>query len=412
MLVPQKKIDPPRWMRLPETLEIMTVLNKGVETPQALFVGGCVRNTMLGREVSDIDIATQLEPEEVIKRLEAAEIRAIPTGVSHGTVTAVVERRPFEITTLRKDVETDGRRAVVSFTTDWAEDAQRRDFTINALLADLDGNIYDPTGLGLGDLDQHKVRFVGAPSRRIAEDYLRILRFFRFYGWYGKGNPDEEALRACREGAPGIGKLSKERITHELLKILEIDDPAPVLTLMLENGILQDLRGGDESLEVLDRTAEMQRIYCQKDVMARLLALSGMPGVYPESIENWLMLSRAQKKELAQLTESVAALGDDMAIPEMKILMYRQGRYLAWQIVLLKLAFDGRNEIPADVLMMLENWIAPEFPLSGRDLQDAGVSQGPEVGRLLGTIEEWWIKEDMRPDRQQCLETLQGMLNG
>ena len=227
-----KTIPAQPWMISPAARRIMRILNGGAAEPLALFVGGCVRNALAGEAVTDIDIATRLTPPEVMERCAAADIRAIPTGIDHGTVTAVVDGAPFEITTLRRDVETDGRHAVVAFSQDWREDAQRRDFTMNTLLADSGGHVYDPTGQGISDLAAGRVVFVGDPAQRIAEDYLRILRFFRFHARYGKGAPDAAALAACAAAADRIATLSRERISQEFFRILAAENPAPILRLM------------------------------------------------------------------------------------------------------------------------------------------------------------------------------------
>ncbi|MDA8708744.1 CCA tRNA nucleotidyltransferase [Hellea sp.] len=210
------------WMRGDDVAAIFEALPKD----STRYVGGCVRNALMGIDVGDIDLATKLEPKAVAKALEAAKIKYVPTGIDHGTLTAVIGGKPFEITSLRKDVETDGRRAVVAFTQDWAEDAQRRDLTMNALYADRDGKVFDPTGQGMEDLNAMKFRFVGEAEARVKEDYLRILRFFRFLAWYGgEGKVDGAALKACRENRKGLKKLSAERVWSELKKLLSAPDP-------------------------------------------------------------------------------------------------------------------------------------------------------------------------------------------
>jgi poly(A) polymerase len=224
----------------PESRAVFSALQNKAAHPQVLFVGGCVRNAVLGLPPGDCDLATIHPPFEVTRRLEDVGIKVVPTGIDHGTVTAVVDGKPFEITTLRRDVETDGRHAVVSFTQDWSLDAQRRDFTINTLLADGAGNLYDPTGDGLSDLEAGRVVFVGDPVQRIAEDYLRILRFFRFYAFYGRGRPDAAALAACRAAAGKIADLSRERVTQEILKIIAADGAADILEIMAAQNVMKD----------------------------------------------------------------------------------------------------------------------------------------------------------------------------
>src|SRR5436190_17434591 len=226
------------WMTAPATAAVLDALEAAGGPDCARFVGGCVRNAVIGRPVDEIDIATVLTPDETTAALQAAGLKAVPTGVDHGTVTAVSDHRPFEITTLRRDVATDGRRAVVAFTRDWAEDAQRRDFTLNALYAGRDGAIFDPTGHGVADAKAGRIVFVGEPEQRLREDHLRILRFFRFLAWYGKGEPDAAAVAACAALKGEIPSLAAERISKELLKLLAADDPRPAVRLMAETGVL------------------------------------------------------------------------------------------------------------------------------------------------------------------------------
>lgn len=216
-LVPARNIDPKSWMREAETQKIMHLLNP--DGLQTMFVGGCVRNTLLSQKVEDIDLATQLTPDKVTSLLEDASVKVIPTGLDHGTVTAVIDGKAFEITTLRQDVETDGRHAVIRFSESWEEDARRRDFTINALYMDMNGGVYDPLDQGLADIESQTFVFVGDAEQRIKEDYLRILRYFRFHALYGKGDMDTHALDACRKHAGRVEGLSRERITQEFLKI-------------------------------------------------------------------------------------------------------------------------------------------------------------------------------------------------
>ena len=242
-------------MAAPETRAVFAALEAAGGAACVRFVGGCVRNALMGRAISDLDLAAQLTPDETEAALAAAGLRSVPTGKAFGTITAVVDGKPFEITSLREDVETDGRRAVVRYTTDWAKDAQRRDFYLNALYADIEGRVYDPTGEGLGDVAAGRVRFIGEAEQRIREDYLRILRFFRFHAIYGdpEGGIDAEGLAACARHAPAISGLSAERIGAEMRKLLAAEDPAPSVAAMERAGVLtQVLPGGDaRSLAVL-----------------------------------------------------------------------------------------------------------------------------------------------------------------
>jgi len=313
MLSPVAIIEPADWMVQPETKAVMEALNARCGTNPgsaaeagALFVGGCVRNVVLGRLVNDIDIATRYKPETVMEILKAADIKVIPTGLDHGTVTAVMRKKVFEITSLRKDIETDGRHAVVEFTDDWRADAERRDFTMNTLLADMAGNIYDPLEQGWNDLQMRKVIFVGAAEDRIAEDYLRILRFFRFHAGYGEGAPDRAALEACRTAADKIEKLSKERITQEVLRLIGYPDPQPTLDLMFENNVLSDLPAAGYDPATLAMTCRLQEDYDSGSIMARLVVLAAFRAGHMNRIEKYLVLSNAQVREFQTVIEAVS----------------------------------------------------------------------------------------------------------
>ncbi len=393
MLESRKTIEIQNWMSAPETQAVMQALGNG----KALFVGGCVRNVLLGRDVSDIDIATQWPPEEVTVKLQASGIKVIPTGLDHGTVTAIIDGKSFEITTLRKDVETFGRHAVVAFTTDWLEDAQRRDFTMNTLLADDEGHIYDPTGQGLADLEARQVVFVGDPATRIAEDYLRILRFFRFYACYGEGPPDESALAACRDAAEHIGALSKERITQEFLKILAVDKPVDILSLMFDNNVLADIAHESYHPEILGRVS---------DVIARLIVLSGFETGYLSVLESYLILSNRQKKSFLAILKALEMLGSTSE-KSVKLLIYNYGFAVSEQAVLLFLAQRDENDQAA--MGLVQSWQIPVFPLSGDDVMQTGLPAGPEVGRILREIERWWMDQDFMPDRDACLGKLKAL---
>ncbi|HEY8191270.1 MAG TPA: CCA tRNA nucleotidyltransferase, partial [Alphaproteobacteria bacterium] len=264
------------------------------ENPAALFVGGCVRNALSGCAVDDVDIATIWTPQQTIEKLESVGIRAIPTGLEHGTVTAVADGVTFEITTLRRDVDTDGRRAVVAFTTDWSEDAARRDFTMNTLLADGAGNVYDPTGKGLADLKAGRVVFVGAPAQRIAEDYLRILRFFRFHALYGTDAPDEAGLAACGAASDKIIRLSRERITQEMFRIIGAPDPATTLQIMFENNVMRDLPDHAYLPSALRQLCQLQYRYRAPDNIARLAVIAGTNPSHINRLEKYFIFSRQQ----------------------------------------------------------------------------------------------------------------------
>ena len=341
------------------------------------YVGGAVRDDLLGLPVSDIDFATRLRPEEVIERLEAAHIKAVPTGIEHGTITAVADGQPAEVTTLRADVSTDGRRATVAFTDDWMADASRRDFTINALYADPeDGEVYDYFG-GLEDLKARRVRFIGDPLVRIAEDHLRILRFFRFHARFGKGAPDAAAIEACTARANDLMALSRERIADELLKLLRLANPAATVALMIERGIfrpvLPEIDGAERLAKLVAAEAAGE---FEPDPIRRLSALLPRDPETAEKIAARLKLSNKARKRIA-----LAADGDLSA--NRQALAYWIGMEGAQDRLLLA----GRPEDAA----ALGEWPVPRLPISGGRLIKRGVPQGPLVAKTLRAIERAWV---------------------
>lgn len=366
------------WMISPETKAVMGVLNAGSAGPMALFVGGCVRNALLGIKVGDIDIATKLTPAQVVDRLGKTGVKTVPTGLSHGTVTAVSGGKPYEITTLRRDVETDGRRAVVAFSQDWAEDAQRRDFTMNTLLADDAGNVYDPTGQGITDLRAGRVVFVGEPAQRIAEDILRILRFFRFHALYGKGEPDPAALAACRDQAHKIPELSRERITQEFFRILSVDNSREILWIIFDNGILKDFNFPDNQLNLLNKDKNYT-------LAERLFLLAGLSVDNIRAMENLLLFPKALWREIEGLDKALKA-GPYESEKAVKEALYYYGR----APVKTALRIQGRSEF----YELAETWPIPVFPLKGTDLLKAGLAEGPDLGARLRQLERDWIAAD------------------
>jgi len=289
---PIKTTEPAQWMIADQTQAIMNALN--AEAQNALFVGGCVRNLLLDEPVDDIDIATKHTPQQVQEILNAKTIKTIPTGIDHGTITAIIDDHKFEITTLRKDVETDGRRAVVAFSKEWSEDAERRDFTINTLLADTNGNIFDPTGQGISDLENRKIIFVGTPDQRIREDYLRILRFFRFHALYGAGEPDTAALKSCKTHADQIKTLSRERVTQEFFKILASKHPDSIFGIMFENNVLKEF--SDVDLELLKHLSTFQDRY-------GLTALSGRLWIFRNALDH-LLIPKVFQRDIRDISKS------------------------------------------------------------------------------------------------------------
>lgn len=370
-----------------KTQKIMHALNHG-ETSKTLFVGGCVRNWLLDKPVSDIDLATIHRPEQVMEILNAQGIKVIPTGIDHGTVTAVVEGKLFEITTLRHDIKTDGRHADVAFTDNWVEDAKRRDFTMNTLLADGAGNIYDPLGQGIKDAKARRVVFVGEASKRIEEDYLRILRFFRFHAFYGQGEMDKTALQACKKAANNIETLSLERITQEFLKILSADNTADILEIMFSHDVLKDIADEKFSLEIMQKLCALQVQYLSFNVGTRLFVLGGCK---PKLFEDYLRLSHVQKNFIIKLemASSKEFLQNNKSL---KKAIYYHGHDLMMQGYLIGIAKE-KIEFNAEMLDTIKNWQAPKFEVTGETLMNEGYEQGPLIGIELKRREEEWLEE-------------------
>ena len=391
------------WMAAPETAAVMAALAGAGDEPKALFVGGCVRNTLLGKLSGDLDIATVWTPDQVTARLEKAGIKAVPTGIEHGTITGVTGGKTFEVTTLRRDVATDGRRAVVAFTEDWREDAQRRDFTMNTLLTDCKGHVYDPTGQGLADLKAGRVTFVGDAAQRIAEDYLRILRFFRFHAYYGRGEMDASALAACRAAAGKVGTLSRERITQEMFRMMALADPAGILGGMFENKVLSDLPDKKYDPAALSRLCSLQIRHQRISPVGRLAALAGFDAGHLSKMEKYLVFSNAQKKELEDCLK-IFLLLESISEKIVKELIYKYNNDNTIQAVLMISA--QKNQDNNKTAARLKDWRAPVFPVTGNDVKKLGLEAGPEVGRLLKEAESWWVENDYRPDRAACLQKL------
>ncbi|AIT78761.1 CCA tRNA nucleotidyltransferase [Novosphingobium pentaromativorans] len=366
------------WMRRADIVQLVEALGRD----NARFVGGAVRDELLGLPVKDIDMATTLLPQDVIARLDDAGMRNVPTGIEHGTVTAVLPGGPVEITTLRHDVSTDGRRATVAFASEWRDDAARRDFTINALYADPEsGEIFDFFG-GLHDLRQRTVRFIGDARQRIREDHLRILRYFRFQARFGSQPADQEAEEACAELAATLKGLSRERIGMETMNLLGLAAPSPTLRRMAELGVLAVIlpEADPEALTALVAAERSQGI--APDALRRLAAL--LPAQVPlaEQVASRFRLSGAQKKRLA----TAAARTDEPVEP--RALAYRLG---------IEGALDRLLIAGADA-SSLDHWVIPQFPLKGGEIVGKGVGAGPEVARILRSVEDCWIAEGF-PDK-------------
>ena len=352
---------------------------------QARVVGGCVRNALMGFPIDDVDIATPLTPDAVTERLKAAGLKAVPTGIEHGTITAVADRRPFEITTLRRDVTTDGRNATVAFTDDWSEDAGRRDFRLNALYADLDGTIFDPTGQGIADAEAGRIVFVGDPETRIREDYLRILRFFRFFAWYGRGEPDAAGLRACAALKDGMGRLSAERVSKELLKLLAAPDPRRTVRLMADAGVLALVLPAAGGLDLFGAMVGVS-----PDPLLRLSALLPHDFEAVGEAARSLRLSNAEKDRLV-LAVRDGPLDPGMGDAEARASLYRLGRARFEDQARRAQAAGG------DVSRLLDlaaAWPSLRMPVDGHAAKAAGATDGLAIGRALKAFEAEWIAAD------------------
>jgi poly(A) polymerase len=406
-------------MTAPETAAVMAAL--AAAGGEARFVGGCVRDALLGRKVSDIDVATHEPPERVMNLLSRAGIKAIPTGIKHGTVTAVVGARHFEITTLRRDVETFGRHAKVEYTNDWQADAARRDFTMNALFCSVDGTIYDPFG-GLADIGARRVRFVGDPEARIREDVLRLLRFFRFQAHYGSSPVDSAALAACSRFAHLLPTLSGERVCGETLKLMIAPQPASVIELMREAHVLEHFlpeatRPDRLRAMVTIEGTSPRDLVPPADAIRRLAALLDGSEASALAVATRLRFSNAERDKLVGLAGD-PVLSPDLPAQGRHRSIYRYGRERYRDLVLVHWAdaiagggaIDRRaNDAWLDMLRAGAEWVAPRFPLKGRDAVRLGVPPGPAVGRLMATIEDWWIDGDFQGDREACLAKLKDL---
>ena len=373
-------LDAAKWRKKRGMKRLLTAL--GADDGLTRYVGGAIRDDLLGLPVSDIDLATKILPADVINRLEKARIKAVPTGIDHGTITAVSDGHPFEITTLRRDVSTDGRRATVAFTEDWAEDAARRDFTINALFADpVNGELFDYFD-GLDDLQNRRIRFIGDPLQRIAEDHLRILRFFRFHARFETSEPDAAGLDACAARANDLMTLSRERIADELLKLLALPDPSNTIEIMLDRGILIPVLPEIE-LARLDGLKALIRAEADANMspesLRRLASLLPRDENTAADIAARLRLSNKARKRLT------CAVGNNAQWPP-RVLAYRLGLECAVDRLLL----EGRT----DEARAIADWPIPRLPISGGGLIKRGMAAGPQVARALRQIDDRWVEAD------------------
>jgi poly(A) polymerase len=390
------------WLREGPLARLLQVLGRDGE--EARVVGGAVRNALLGEPIHEFDVATTAIPGEVIRRASTAGFKPVPTGIEHGTITVVIDGRPFEVTTLREDVETFGRHANVRFGRDWRADAERRDFTMNALSAGADGVVHDYVG-GIADLEARRVRFIGDAKTRIAEDYLRILRFFRFHAAYGRGLPDVAGLAACIAARAGLQQLSRERVRMELLKLLLAPHATPALAAMAESGLLVPVLGGVPDLAGFENMAKVEAAAgVQADAVQRLGALGARIAEDAERLWQRLRLSNVEQDRLASMSESWWRISpaDGKAA---RALLYRLGPARFVDRVLLAWARSWEYTSRAEhddawraVANLPEHWAVPVFPLKAADFIKRGVPQGPALGAALHEAEEAWIAADFPAD--------------
>ena len=406
------KIDA-AWLGDPPLAALLAALNRDGE--EARVVGGAVRNTLLGLEHGDIDIATTALPQEVMRRAEAAGFKPVPTGIDHGTVTVVIGGRPFEVTTLREDVETFGRHATVKFGRDWTRDAQRRDFTMNALFLSADGTVHDLVG-GLADLEKRHVRFIGDAARRIAEDYLRILRFFRFHAYYGDGAPDADGLHATIQARAGLDQLSRERVRMELIKLLVAPRAVPALAVMAETGLLGTVLGGVPLLASFANMAKVEAAAgLAPDATRRLGALNVWLIEDAERLWQRLRLSNAERERLAAMGDTWWRVSPAMGPEKARELIYRIGpehfigrALLAWS----RADASAHDEAWRDLATLPRRWNAPAFPLRAADFLARGMEKGPVLGSALARSEEMWIREGFPLERRALDRIVNEALGG
>lgn len=401
------------WLTRPQTKRVVAALD-AARAGASRFVGGCVRNAVMGLPADDIDIATQLTPDQVIAAGKAAKLAAVPTGIEHGTVTLVADHIAYEVTTLRRDVSTDGRRATVAFTEDWSEDAQRRDFRLNALYADPDGTIHDPTGGGVDDAKAGRVIFIGDADQRIREDYLRILRFFRFSAWYASAI-DAAGLAACARNIAGLDGLSAERVWKETKKLFAAADPRAAFAAMQEAGVaaraLPELKQAERLTRLIALDADN---FLPADAMTRIAA-----GLADQAAaRTFASRLKASNEERARL---VSALGASprvvcyMSVREVHRALYALGAETFADRVKLGWAADPRSKAVPLWRMLLEQpkvWPIPKLPLTGEDVIAAGVPPGPLLGQVLREVEHWWIDADFPDDKLSIAERLKAVVQG
>ena len=411
------KLAPQPWMKAAETRALFKALQAGGK--EARFIGGCVRNAVIGMPVKDIDLATPETPHRVLKLLEAANIKAIPTGIDHGTVTAVINSMHYEITTLRIDVENHGRRATVTYTDDWVADALRRDFTINTMSCTIEGNIFDPLS-GMNDLDKRWVRFVGSARLRIEEDLLRLLRFFRFHATFGGSDVDQAAITACRTLAPRLNELSAERVQSELFKILEAPNSADTMILMNNELVLKYILPEANNFSRLRTMAWLETHLINMDTinpdkLRRLAAMLRMDEAGHAALAKRLRLSNKQCSRLAIMTKfahspvpELSQLKRHHALYDLGADSFRDLALLNWaqEKTIWRQNLPERTEHWKGLIDAADTWQQPTFPIKGDDAKTLGLDQGPAIGKALKKVEAWWRDGDFKADKGQCINHL------
>ena len=417
---PTGKLNPEPWLSDPATVAVMDALCAG--GADARYVGGCVRDAIAKRPVADIDIGTPEPPETVMERLRTAGIKVIPTGIEHGTVTAVIDAHAFEVTTLRCDVETDGRRAVIAYTDDWIVDSSRRDFTINALSANRDGDVYDYHD-GIADLAHGRIRFVGRADDRVQEDYLRILRYFRFFAHFGRQPYDDAAFSACRKHAENLSGISAERVRHELLRTLAAGEPADTFIMMRDAHVLEVILPEATEIGTLRAAAWLASRGViieglKPDRLRRLGALlaADCDGV---GVAKRLRLSNKEADRLIRMKKFAPLFKVADSVTNIQPRIKKLGNetvgdalILAWAARLADEAKLPTEETAArrQALETAFSWQAPELPVNGEDVKALGVPRGPEIGTHLRALEDWWTDGGFAADRDACLAQLEDII--
>lgn len=408
-----RRLSDSTWLAGGPLAHLMAVLDHAGE--EARVVGGAVRDAMFGQTPKEIDIATTALPDTVIERARATGFKAVPTGIDHGTVTVIVDDRPFEVTTLRKDIETFGRKAKVAFGRDWKADAERRDFTINALSVNRAGEVFDYVG-GLADIDARQVRFIGDPAKRIAEDYLRILRFFRFHATYGHGAPDPAGLAACIAARDGLAQLSRERVRLEVLKLLRAEHATPTLAVMAEAGLLEAVLAGVPLLASFENTCKAEKAAgIGADPVRRLGALAVSVPEDADRLWQRLRLTNSEHARLTAIGEGWAQVSPTQGEAAARERLYRLGpdRYVDRILVAWSRSSAGAGD-PAwrDLTTLPMRWVAPRFPLRAKDFTRRGVEKGPRLGAALAAAEEAWIAAGFPSDKAALAALADAALGG